>query len=148
MQRVWRELWTRPRTDSFVILPHSKQPLNTLNIAEKTSEENASLRYLKGLCHGCLVHFADRELKTRRRRPQRERQKTIGLMSKTTALHVHHAFLYICLPSLHDYDVKMPNFTFCGEHEYTTEQRYFCFPELRCSLQKKFPTFDELNEME
>ena len=53
--------------DSFVILPHSKQPLNTLNIAEKTSEENASLRYLKGLCHGCLVHFADRELKTRGR---------------------------------------------------------------------------------
>ena len=28
---------------------------------------------------------------------------------ETTALHVHHAFLYISLPSLHDYDdVKMP----------------------------------------
>ena len=26
-------------------------------------------------------------------------------------LHVHHAFLHISLPSLHDYDVKMPNFT-------------------------------------
>ena len=25
---------------------------------------------------------------------------------------MHHAFLYISLPSLHDYDVKMPNFTF------------------------------------
>ena len=24
---------------------------------------------------------------------------------------MHHAFLYISLPSLHDYDVKMPNFT-------------------------------------
>ena len=30
---------------------------------------------------------------------------------KTTILHVHHAFLYNSLPSLHDYDVKMPNFT-------------------------------------
>ena len=37
--------------------------------------------------------------------------KAIGLISKTTILHVHHAFLYISLPSLHDYDVKMPNFT-------------------------------------
>ena len=37
--------------------------------------------------------------------------KTIGLISKTTILHVHHAFLYISLPSLHDYDVKMPNYT-------------------------------------
>ena len=26
-------------------------------------------------------------------------------------LHVHHAFLYISLPSLHDYNVKMPYFT-------------------------------------
>ena len=37
--------------------------------------------------------------------------KTISLISKTTILHVHHAFLYISLPSLHDYDVKMPNYT-------------------------------------
>ena len=36
--------------------------------------------------------------------------KAIGLISKTTILHVYHAFLYISLPSLHDYDVKMPNF--------------------------------------
>ena len=37
---------------------------------------------------------------------QRERKKTMGLMSKTTTLHVHHAFLYIPLPSLHNYVVK------------------------------------------
>ena len=29
-------------------------------------------------------------------------------MSKTTTLHVHHAFLYISLPSLHNNDVKWP----------------------------------------
>ena len=39
-------------------------------------------------------------------------KKAIGLITKTTILHVHHAFLYISLPTLHDYDVKMPNFTF------------------------------------
>ena len=37
--------------------------------------------------------------------------EAIGLISKTTILHVHHAFLYISLPPLHDYDVKMPNLT-------------------------------------
>ena len=46
------------------------------------------------------------------RRRQQERQKTIGLMSKTTTLHVRHAFLYISLPSLHNYDGKWPNFKF------------------------------------
>ena len=35
-------------------------------------------------------------------------------MSKTTTLHVHHTFLYFSLLSLHDYHVKMPNFTFHG----------------------------------
>ena len=35
-------------------------------------------------------------------------KKAIGLLRKTTTLHVHHAFLYISLPSLLDYDVKMP----------------------------------------
>ena len=33
-------------------------------------------------------------------------------ITKTTIFHVHHAFLYVSFPSLHDYDVKMPNFTF------------------------------------
>ena len=33
-------------------------------------------------------------------------KKPIGLMSKTTTLHVHHAFLYISLPYLHNNDVK------------------------------------------
>ena len=35
-------------------------------------------------------------------------------IGKTTALHVHHAFLYISLQSLQDHNVKMPNFTFYG----------------------------------
>ena len=33
----------------------------------------------------------------------------LDMTSKTTTLHVHHSFLYISLPSLHDYDVKLPN---------------------------------------
>ena len=33
-------------------------------------------------------------------------KKAIGLMSKITTLHVRHAYLYISLQSLHNYDVK------------------------------------------
>ena len=34
----------------------------------------------------------------------------------------HHAFLYISFPSLHDYDVKMPNFTmYRGSTQATTK---------------------------
>ena len=42
-------------------------------------------------------------------------------ISETTTLHVHHAFVYISLPSLLDYDVKLPSFTFDEgrEHEKT-----------------------------
>ena len=49
-------------------------------------------------------------------------KKAIGLITKTTIVHVHHAFLYISLPTLHDYDVKMPNFTFYrGSTQATTK---------------------------
>ena len=34
----------------------------------------------------------------------------VGLISQTTTSHVHHAFLYISLPSLHDYNVKNAEF--------------------------------------
>ena len=41
----------------------------------------------------------NRDLKHRRRGRQRERQKTIVLISKTLALHVHYTLWYISLPS-------------------------------------------------
>ena len=52
-------------------------------------------------------------------------KKAIGLLSKTTTLHVHHAFLYISLPSLHDYDVKMPNCKFYGGRKQATTNLFF-----------------------
>ena len=52
----------------------------------------------------------------------RERQKSNRFLMnrKTTTLHVRHAFLYGSLPSLHDYKVKMPNFTFYGGRKQAT----------------------------
>ena len=55
---------------------------------------------------GSAADYDNRDLTKLRWRRQRERQKTIGLMSKTTSLHVHHDFLYISLSFLHKYDVK------------------------------------------
>ena len=54
-------------------------------------------------------------------------KKVIGLLSKTTILHVHHPFLYISLPLLHDYDMKMPSFTFYGGRKQATTNFSFSF---------------------
>ena len=56
-------------------------------------------------------------------------KKAVGLISKTTTLHMHHAFLYISVPSLPDYNVKVPEFTFCRGREHKTTT-FFSFPEL------------------
>ena len=61
-----------------------------------------------------------------KRRRQRERQKKTR---KITTLHVHHAFLYISLPLLHDYNVKLPNFTSFVEGGNKRQQVLFDFPE-------------------
>ena len=57
----------------------------------------------------------------------------------------------ITLSSLHDYDVKMPNLTFCGGREHITMTFFFfswtSIQSFRVKRQKKLPTFDEVNEM-
>ena len=57
-------------------------------------------------------------------------KKTIGLISKTTTSHVHHSLLYISFPFLHDYDVKMPNFTFYGGRKQINDEMLFLFLSL------------------
>ena len=52
------------------------------------------------------------------------RTSTIDLVGKTTTLHVHLTFLYISLPFLHDYNVKLPNFTFSGGRKQATTKFY------------------------
>jgi len=69
---------------------------------------------------------------------------------------VQHAFLVPFLPSLHNYDVKRPNFTFYERREqYETKRFIFSFSELRTEhqafgiqLEKNSLTFHKLNEME
>ena len=56
-----------------------------------------------------------------------KKKKTPGLICQTTTSRVHHTFLYISLPFLHHYDVKMPNFAFYGERKQATTKFYFSF---------------------
>ena len=56
------------------------------------------------------------------------RKKQYGqIHSKTITLHVLDAFLYIALPSQHDHDVKLPNFSFSKgrDHKKTILNSYF-----------------------
>ena len=66
-------------------------------------------------------------------------------LSKTTILHVHKCFLYISLPSLHDYDVKMPIFAFYGGRiQGTAKSSFWTWTWfLRIQLQEGSSTFDE-----
>ena len=68
-----------------------------------------------------ITHFltiegmlSNREFKMPRRRQQRERQNMMG-------------FLCISLPSLHDYDGKMPNFAFYGGRKQAAAKFSFSF---------------------
>ena len=71
----------------------------------------------------------------------RTAKKRYFYISKTTILHVHHAFLYISLLSLHDYNVKVPNFfpnfTFCRGREHKTTTICFLFLNVNTGRQKE-----------
>ena len=66
-------------------------------------------------------------LGTSRSNDAQRKEKTIGLVSKTTTSHVHHTLLYIYFPFLHDYDMKIPNLVFYGERKQATTDLYFFF---------------------
>ena len=68
-------------------------------------------------------------------------KKTIGLKNEQN----NNAFLYISLHSLHNYDVKWPNFKFTWEREQQGDKFYHLCPNLSAfpslQLQPKSPSF-------
>ena len=71
----------------------------------------------------------NRDLKIRRRRRQRERHKSNRFTGNTQNNNFARAshFLYISLPFLHDYDVKMPHFMFYTGRKQATTKFSFSF---------------------
>ena len=61
--------------------------------------------------------------------------KFSGIMYLTLS-QVHHSFLFISLPSLHDYDVKLLNFTFCGRPLNKRWRTFLSLSKLECSSQE------------
>ena len=78
-------------------------------------------------------------------------KKAVVLISITTTLHVHYAFLYISLPLLHDCDVKVPNFAFYGGRKQTTTRVFFLLNlgmVLRYSTPGEFAYIVRVSELE
>ena len=76
-------------------------------------------------------------------------KKAIGLDRQNSNFVRASLFLYISLPSLHDYNVKVPKFTFCRRREHNFLFLFLNFDTvLQNSTLKKLPTFDESNGME
>ena len=55
-------------------------------------------------------------------------KNAIGLISKTTILHMHQAFLYISLLSMHGYNVEVPIFSSFVEDLITRQRLSSSFP--------------------
>ena len=90
------------------------------------------------------VHCNNRELKQRRRRPQRERQNAVALDWQNNNFARASRFLYISLPSLLDYDVKLPNFTFYGRRGHKTTI-FFPFVDLGTVYRNSTPKKNRQN---
>ena len=128
----------------FLFYPY--WPLNPRR--RRTLRPSGLLGKLKSLLPAC--YFRSWQLQQGR---QRKRQKSNRFrLAKQQLCMCITLFWYISLPPWHDYDVKLPNFTFCGGRKHKTTTLFFFSQTLIQSFsiqfQKNSPTFDELNETE
>ena len=81
----------------------------------------------------------NRELKQRQRQLEWQKSNRF-IVAKQQLCTCNHAFLYISLLSLHDYSVKVSNFTFCQGREHKTTTFFFfswtLIQSFRIQLQK------------
>ena len=76
------------------------------------------------LLHSTASPSENRNLTKQWRRRQRERQKSKKFNEQNNYSEVHHAFLYISLPSLHNCNVKWLNFELTWEPERQGDKFY------------------------
>ena len=65
-----------------------------------------------------LVYVVHKSRRSRAKTGKEMYKKRDARAKLLTTLHVHHAILYISLPSLHYYNVKVFNFTFFRWQEH------------------------------
>ena len=66
-----------------------------------------------------------RELKQRRRGRRRQQERRKSNRFRLAKQQFSRITLFCTLPSLHDYEVKIPNFTFCSRREHNTTTFFF-----------------------
>ena len=117
------------------------------NLLNETPVERSVLAYFANY----HLSSSNRDLTKPRRRRQRERQKTIGLMSKTTTLHVHHAFLYISFLQCTTTTGNDQILSLLGNGNGKGDKFYHLCPNLSAlpslQLQPKFPSFKQQGEL-
>ena len=103
---------------SVILGPDKLAFTSATRVRKASSERNArSTSLLITLTYICIIMYPDWQrvckvsgVVTRTVKcgslVERKRLKTVVFKSKTTFLHVHHAFLYISLPSLRNYDTN------------------------------------------
>ena len=90
---------------------------------------------------------------TKTAKTKRTAKKQLGLdWQNNNFARASHFFDTFLSRPLHDYNVKVPNFTFCRGREHNTTIFLFFYWTLiqsfRIQLKKNLPTFDELSRME
>ena len=129
---------------------------------ELSSTRSPQIGFLLSSCISCLLPFdgflkisCDRQqgaLATTAATATRMSKKQWAYWAKQQICTRITLFLYISLPSLHDYDVKMHNFTFNGGRKRATTNFSFSFLNLvwpqEIKLPENSPTFDISSELE
>ena len=77
----------------------------------------------------CAKNYASTIDKSLTATTRRSAKNNMFILLQTKTLHVRHAILYISLPSLHHYNMKLPNFTspLYGVSEHNTKIVAFIF---------------------
>ena len=104
---------------------------------------------LRSLAHAvaCCLGVAAQSLKPVKLLSKQLPTFLLILDRRHACMHVHHAFWYISVPSPHDNDVKMPNFTVYGESKQgTTNFSFWLFLNLSAAPKGNSSTFDILSE--
>ena len=100
----------------------------------------------RSICEKCAISVVWEQ------RRQRERLKSSWFLKQNNDFAPASRFLVVSLPSLHDYGVKMPIFTFYGGRKQVTTNCSFSFVSWvrypRNQLQGNSPTLDIFSESE
>ena len=112
-------------------------------------QEQFNLHWENSVSDGSQCIVNNRKFKMQRRRESKKKSNSLTRQNNNFARASR--FLYISLPSLHDYHVKMPNFTFCeGRKQAMTKFSFSLWTWIwliEIQLQKSSLAFDKVSEL-